>query len=303
MKIENGSLVVTVQGVEKTVPLPTVAADAKVKAWAVPADYRADGLFVAVTIKGESEEIPACDLAACEFLGELELGKMYPLFTFEDSLMYYFDKRNKQLYSSGEALAAVHTGLNNATTQTEANSYMFLNDIEVLTLVVPEHIDYDLYTLVPGQVNIENNTLSMEAALRTDIDVDQLRKTLLNKAEDDLNALYKKYTEGTPAVEQATWSLQLAEANYVKAYFESPDTMPVDQTPVLELMVSQRKVPNETVFDLAKLVLAAANRYATIAAILVGQWQRVDKALRAATTVEELVAVDTAIIDPAEKKM
>lgn len=73
MKIENGSLVVTVQGVEKTVPLPTVAADAKVKAWAVPTDYRADGLFVAVTIKGESEEIPACDLAACEFLGELEL--------------------------------------------------------------------------------------------------------------------------------------------------------------------------------------------------------------------------------------
>ena len=76
MKIENGSLVVTVQGVEKTVPLPTVAADAKVKAWAVPADYRADGLFVAVTVKGPghaSEEIPACDLAACEFLGELEL--------------------------------------------------------------------------------------------------------------------------------------------------------------------------------------------------------------------------------------
>ena len=55
MKIENGSLVVTVQGVEKTVPLPTVAADAKVKAWAVPADYRADGLFVAVTVNGESE--------------------------------------------------------------------------------------------------------------------------------------------------------------------------------------------------------------------------------------------------------
>lgn len=73
MKIENGSLVVAVQGVEKTVPLPTVAADAKVKAWAVPADYRADGLFVAVTEQGQSEEIPACDLSACEFLGELEL--------------------------------------------------------------------------------------------------------------------------------------------------------------------------------------------------------------------------------------
>lgn len=76
MKIENGSLVVTVKGVEKTVPLPTVAADAKVKAWSVPADYRADGLFVAVTVKGPGhagEEIPACDMAACEFLGELAL--------------------------------------------------------------------------------------------------------------------------------------------------------------------------------------------------------------------------------------
>ena len=72
MKIENGSLVVTVDGVEKTVPLPTVANDAKVKAWIVPTDYRADGLFVAVTQKGGAEEIPACDLAACEFLGEVE---------------------------------------------------------------------------------------------------------------------------------------------------------------------------------------------------------------------------------------
>ena len=32
MKIDNGSLVVTVQGVEKTVPLPTVTSDAKVNA-------------------------------------------------------------------------------------------------------------------------------------------------------------------------------------------------------------------------------------------------------------------------------
>lgn len=69
MKIENGSLVVTVDGVEKTVPLATIAADAKVKAWIVPADYRADRLFVAVTVKGEAEEIPACDLAAARYLG------------------------------------------------------------------------------------------------------------------------------------------------------------------------------------------------------------------------------------------
>ncbi len=83
----------------------------------------------------------------------------------------------------------------------------------------------------------------------------------------------------------------------------APDTMPDGNTPVLDLMVLRRKVEGETVFDLARLVLAAADRYSVLAADLVGQWQRVDKALRAATTVEELVAVDTAIIDPAEKKM
>jgi len=74
MKIENGYLVVTVDGVEKTVPLPTVAADAKVKAWSVPADYRADGLFVAVTLPGQPEEVPACDMTASEYLGELVLA-------------------------------------------------------------------------------------------------------------------------------------------------------------------------------------------------------------------------------------
>ena len=80
--------------------------------------------------------------------------------------MYYYDKRNKQLYTTRQELATAHPKLLTAITQTEANSYMFLNDIEELKLVIPENINYDLYTLVPGQLNIENNTLSMEAALR-----------------------------------------------------------------------------------------------------------------------------------------
>ena len=212
--------------------------------------------------------------------------------------MYYFDKRNKQLYSSRKALSAVHTGLNNATTQTEANSYMFLNDIEVLTLVVPEHIDYDLYTLVPGQVSIENNTLTMVAQLRTDIDVDQFRKSLWTKVEAELDAFYKKYTEGTPAIEQASWGTQLMEANFVKSYFDTPDIMPDGNTPALDLMVLRRKVEGETVFDLARLVLAAADRYSVLAADLVGQWQAIDRALRAATTLEELIQVNITIHDP-----
>ena len=81
----------------------------------------------------------------------------------------------------------------------------------------------------------------------------------------------------------------------------APDTMPDGNTPVLDLMVLRRKVEGETVFDLAQLVMNAVQRFSAIGSSLIGQWQRVDKALRAATTVEELVAVDTAIIDPAEK--
>lgn len=73
MKIENGSLVVVLDGVEKTIPLPAVTADAKVKAWIVPTEYRENGLFVAVTQRGEVEEIPACDLASVTYLGEVEL--------------------------------------------------------------------------------------------------------------------------------------------------------------------------------------------------------------------------------------
>ena len=73
MKIENGSLVVVIAGVTVVVPLSAVSADAKVKAWAVPLNYRADGLFVAVTLPGQAEEMPACDMAASQYLGELVL--------------------------------------------------------------------------------------------------------------------------------------------------------------------------------------------------------------------------------------
>jgi hypothetical protein len=74
MKIENQELVVEIDGVTKRVPLPAVTDDAKVKVWRVPAKYRADGLFVAVTQTGEVEEVPACDLADTKYLGEIDLA-------------------------------------------------------------------------------------------------------------------------------------------------------------------------------------------------------------------------------------
>ena len=216
----------------------------------------------------------------------------------------YYDKKAKKLYVNMEELIKDHPFLKTPGTESNAEAYMFRSDIEQMKPIGPDVApDYSIYTLVPGHINIEDNTVQMVVAVRNDVTPDKLREVLWKKAKAQLDSIYAKYTASTPAVEQASWSLQLAEANYVKGYFETPEIMPVGYTPVLELMISQRKVANETVFDLAKLVLAAANRYAYLAANLVGQWQRVDKALKAATTVEELVAVDASIADPVEKEM
>lgn len=58
---------------DKTIPLPHLTKPATVKGWHAPAEYRADGLFVSVTPVGEPEEVPACDLRLCEYLGEARL--------------------------------------------------------------------------------------------------------------------------------------------------------------------------------------------------------------------------------------
>lgn len=68
MNIENGTL--TVNG--QSVVLPAIQADAKVRVWSVPLTYRGNGLFVAVILSGQPDEIPACSLADTEYLGELD---------------------------------------------------------------------------------------------------------------------------------------------------------------------------------------------------------------------------------------
>jgi len=70
MQIQNGNLVVEVEGSTMTVPLPEVATAAKVKAYLVPEAYRPGRLFVSVTIPGQPEEVPACDQNLVELLGE-----------------------------------------------------------------------------------------------------------------------------------------------------------------------------------------------------------------------------------------
>jgi hypothetical protein len=73
MHIENRTLHLSHQGAEHAIALPTLAVASTVCVWAVPADYRADGLFISARIPGVAQDIPACDLAACTLLGELDL--------------------------------------------------------------------------------------------------------------------------------------------------------------------------------------------------------------------------------------
>jgi len=68
MNIEHGTL--TVNG--QSIVLPVIQADAKVRIWAVPTDYRENGLFVAVDLPGQPQEIPACSLAETQYLGVLD---------------------------------------------------------------------------------------------------------------------------------------------------------------------------------------------------------------------------------------
>lgn len=71
LKIENQNLTVTRGAAVDTIGLPSVAMDAVVRVWSVPTDYRDNGLFAAIVAPGQPEEIPACDPAAAQLLGEV----------------------------------------------------------------------------------------------------------------------------------------------------------------------------------------------------------------------------------------
>ncbi|NYT62350.1 hypothetical protein H0A66_08500 [Alcaligenaceae bacterium] len=77
MNIENGELAVAIGGQIKRVPLPEIAVDAVVRAWSVPEDYRANGLFVSVTQANDAQEVPACAPAAALYLGEVKMEAGY----------------------------------------------------------------------------------------------------------------------------------------------------------------------------------------------------------------------------------
>lgn len=69
MRIENHTLTID----DQSIAMPQLSGPATARAWRVPTEYRENGLFVAVTPIGEPQEIPACDLRQCEYLGEVAL--------------------------------------------------------------------------------------------------------------------------------------------------------------------------------------------------------------------------------------
>ncbi|MBP8813121.1 MAG: hypothetical protein KBE25_03755 [Laribacter sp.] len=69
MQINNH--VLTIGDISQT--LPQLAVPATVDIWSVPADYRGNGHFVAVTPAGQAPEIPACSGAAATLLASLPL--------------------------------------------------------------------------------------------------------------------------------------------------------------------------------------------------------------------------------------
>lgn len=84
MKIENAVLVVG----SSSEALPLLSTDTVVRAWRVPAEYRENGLFVAVELPGKPSEFPACDPQRVEYLGAID----YPA---DDAMHLQGAKRRK----------------------------------------------------------------------------------------------------------------------------------------------------------------------------------------------------------------
>ena len=71
LKIENQTLTVTHGATVAVIELQETVVDAVARVWSVPVEYRDNGLFVAIMAPGQPEEIPACDPAAAQLLGEV----------------------------------------------------------------------------------------------------------------------------------------------------------------------------------------------------------------------------------------
>lgn len=71
MQINNQTLTLKRGSKNVSVDLPAVAVDSVARIYAVPKDYRDNGVFVAIISPGQPEEFPACDPADVQHLGDI----------------------------------------------------------------------------------------------------------------------------------------------------------------------------------------------------------------------------------------
>jgi hypothetical protein len=105
----------------------------------------------------------------------------------------------------------------------------------------------------------------------------------LSEVTAEYNASISALIGGTDKFEIASWTKQEAEA---RAYIANNSVA----TPLLSGMVAARGL-GETVEQFAKIVIAKADAYQAAYATILGSYQAKQKAIAAATTVEQVEAI------------
>lgn len=164
------------------------------------------------------------------------------------------------------------------------------HNISALHVVAPEGIDYNTYALNIDDVDVDALTVTLVATLRPEIDFDRLRGERLTCARAAVDAAARALVAHIPATEQQTWPTQLAEAQAIQIWRNTPEALPDGTAPLLTVMAAERGY-GESVFDLADRVLSAAAQYTAAAGPLIAWGQRTERALMAAQNFSELNAI------------
>lgn len=177
MKIENAVLIVGSARIE----LPQLATDTVVHVWRVPAEYRENGLFVAIDQPGQAGEIPACDSRQTEYLGALD----YPAHELEQLR----DGKARKLTEINQHCEAALAGLAATYPEGEVKSWpQQVKEAEALAL------DADAPAPLLAAIAAERGITVADLASRVHVKMDayaQLSGALIGRrqaAEDQIDA-------------------------------------------------------------------------------------------------------------------
>jgi cystathionine beta-lyase/cystathionine gamma-synthase len=137
------------------------------------------------------------------------------------------------------------------------------------------------------EVNINGNITEHEDAPVTPITLEQAKASKLAEVTMEYNNAIYSLVGTIDQYELASWAKQEEEA---RAYVEDNTVA----TPLLSGMVASRGL-GETVLEFAHKIIAKSNAYQVAYAVVLGTYQAKQKTIDAATTVEEVQAIDSKI--------